>query len=110
MLLSVSYVLQLVKFTKPECPKKSGYPRLSGDDARDDFKILHDQFGVDLSDFEFKAYFPSELSMDAFFLTFRPLLRMIGLQRIVICICDKYLRVTLGMIESAIRQRKWIVE
>jgi len=25
MLLSVSYVLQLVKFTKPECPKKSGY-------------------------------------------------------------------------------------
>src|SRR5476649_2087175 len=26
MLLSVSYVLQLVKFTKPECPKKSGYP------------------------------------------------------------------------------------
>ncbi|MGK5033527.1 hypothetical protein, partial [Janthinobacterium sp. MDT1-19] len=25
MLLSVSYVLQLVKFAKQECPKKSGY-------------------------------------------------------------------------------------
>ncbi|WP_426074767.1 DUF1488 family protein, partial [Janthinobacterium sp. DSP2-3-3] len=29
MLLSVSYVLQLVKFAKQECPKKSGYLTLT---------------------------------------------------------------------------------
>ena len=83
---------------------------LSGDNVLDEFKILQDQFGVDLSGFEFKKYFPSELSTEAFLLALRPLLCAVGLQRIVIHICDRYPEVTLEMIESAIRQRKWIAE
>ena len=83
---------------------------LSGDDVLDEFKILQDEFGVDLSDFEFNKYFPSELSTDAFLLILRPLLRAVGLQRIVIHIFDKYSEFTLGMIESTIRQKKWAAQ
>jgi hypothetical protein len=81
---------------------------LCGDDLLDEFKILQDEFGVDLSEFEFKKYFPGELSMDAYFITIRQLLRAVGLGKVVDHVCDKYTGISLGMIESAIRQRKWI--
>lgn len=81
---------------------------LCGDDVLDEFKILQDEFGIDLSDFEFKRYFPSEFSMDAYFITIRRLLRAVGLGKIVDRIYDKYREVSLGMIESTIRQRKWV--
>lgn len=89
---------------------------LCGDDILDEFKILQDNFGVDLSDFEFKKYFPSELSKDAYLISARRLLHTIGLhkiadylyKRIVDRIYDKYSEVSLGLIEATIRQRKWI--
>lgn len=80
---------------------------LCGDDVLDDFKILKDEFGVDLSGFELKRYFPSELSMEAFLLAIRPLLRVVGLQSVVARIHKRYPEVTLGMIESVIRQKTW---
>lgn len=83
---------------------------LCGDSILDDFKILQDEFDVDLSDFEFKKYFPTELSTESLLLTLRPLLRAVGLQWVVNNIYHKYPEVTLGMIESTIRLRKWVSE
>jgi hypothetical protein len=81
---------------------------LCGDDILDEFKILQDEFGVDLSEFDFKKYFPSEPSMDAYFITIRRLLRAVGLGKVVNRVCGKYPAVSLGKIESTISQRKWI--
>jgi hypothetical protein len=81
---------------------------LCGDDVLDDFKVLHDQFGVDLSGFEFKKYFPSELSTDALLLTLRPFLRAVGLQRLINRVYKRYPEVTLETIESVIKQKKWV--
>ncbi|MHA6824557.1 hypothetical protein ACQUKI_23880 [Ralstonia pseudosolanacearum] len=89
---------------------------LCGDDILDEFKVLQDEFGVDLSDFEFKKYFPGELSKDAYVVSTRRLLHAIGLhkiadylyKKIVERVFRKYMEVSLGMIESTLRQKKWI--
>ncbi|MFJ4143844.1 hypothetical protein [Pseudomonas sp. NPDC089734] len=89
---------------------------LCGDDILDEFKILQDEFGVDLSDFEFKEYFPSELSKDACVISVHRLLHMVGLHKIADCAykkvvgrtCSKYAEVSFGMIESTLRQKRWI--
>ena len=90
---------------------------LCGDDILDEFKILQDEFGVDLSGFEFAKYFPNELSRDAYLISVRRILSSIGLPTVANYIykrgvertCSKYQEVSLGMIESTIKQRKWIV-
>jgi hypothetical protein len=51
MLLSVSYVLQLVKFTKPECPKKPGYLTLRLlEEERRLFQAEHDNLKQQVND------------------------------------------------------------
>ncbi|OAI58779.1 hypothetical protein RSP795_22635 [Ralstonia solanacearum] len=89
---------------------------MCGDDILDEFKILQDAFGVNLSGFEFNKYFPSELSKDAYVISTRRLLHTIGLhkiadylyERIVERACSKYAEISLGMIELTLRQKKWI--
>jgi len=90
---------------------------LCGDDILDEFKILQDEFGVDLSGFDFAKYFPSEPSRDAYLISARRILSAIGFPSVANFIykkrvertCSKYQAVSLGMIESTIRQRKWVV-
>ncbi|MBK7491517.1 MAG: hypothetical protein IPI17_05490 [Nitrosomonas sp.] len=90
---------------------------LCGDDILDEFKILQDEFGVDLSGFDCAKYFPSELSKDAYLISTHRILSAVGLSKAANYIykrgveraCSKYQAVSLGMIESTIRQRKWIV-
>lgn len=80
---------------------------LCGDDILDELRIMQEEFGVDLSDFNFKEYFPNELSTDAYLLTMRRLLCAIGLEKLVKHVYSKYAEVTLGTIELALKQRKW---
>ena len=83
-----------------------------GDDILDDFEILHSEFFVDFSGFEFKKYFPAETSKDAATLAECSFLEGIGLKKKarerVESICNKYPEITFGLIEEMIKQKKWI--
>jgi len=89
---------------------------LCGDDVLDEFKILQDEFDVDLSDFEFEKYFPAEFSKGAYLISARRLLCSIGLNKLadlmykngVERICRQYPEVSFEMIESTLRRRKWV--
>lgn len=81
---------------------------LCGDSALEDIKILRDEFGVDLTGFEFEKYFPDELSTDAFLLTVLRVPRSFGLRAIRTRVYNKYPEITLEMIESVLNHKKWL--
>jgi len=77
---------------------------LTGDNAWDEFQILHRQFGVDLRGFSIDTYFPPELSTEAFILSFLPRSRWAAHIR------RRYPEITLSMVEDVLRRKRWAVE
>src|SRR5271155_5346168 len=73
---------------------------LSGDNAWDEFKVMHRDFSVDLTGFHFDYYFPSEFSHEPLVLTFLPRTGWAnGIKR-------KYPEITLGMIEEILARKR----
>lgn len=80
-----------------------------GDDADELLLILHDKFGVDMSTFDdMGRYFPSEASLILGLLSWLKLLRF-GRKHSLLesFILKQYPKLTLGMIEQAIKNNKW---
>jgi hypothetical protein len=93
---------------KPEQIKEwSGCTRLlqdiglTGDNAWDEFTLMHKEFGVDLTHFAMDRYFPSELSSDSLILNF--LWRTPLAERVR----QKYPEITLEMIERVLTVKAW---
>jgi hypothetical protein len=93
--------------------------RLCGDDAIEHFQILHKNFGVDLSNFNFDKYFPSETSDAAATMADFDLLQLFKLSKIAKLFYRKrldrqvdarYPAITLEMIDSSIRAKAWIFD
>lgn len=74
---------------------------LYGDNAADELKILHDEFGVDFSSFNFRKYFPGNFGLEALFLTLAPKSKWADGIR------QKYPPITFDMLEEAIHKQKW---
>jgi hypothetical protein len=77
-----------------------------GDNALEDFQLLQDKFGVDLSDFDFRKYFPPQFEgrnrLEAFILTSIPFASRIVRSR------RTYSPLTLEMIDRALRAKRWV--
>lgn len=74
---------------------------IDGDNLMDDLKVLQERFKVDMKDFRFELYSPTELSKDAFFFGLLPRwLATKGRQA-------KYRPITLELIERSIAQKRW---
>jgi hypothetical protein len=94
---------------KPEQIRKwSGGTRLlqdiglTGDNAWDEFTIMHKEFGVDLTNLAMDRYFPSELSTEAL------ILRNLWRTKMAERIRQKYPEITLEMIENALAAKAWV--
>lgn len=75
--------------------------KIYGDDAWIIVNALHDKWGVDLSEFEFKTYFPDEVDI---LWIIRPLFEFIFPS----CV-KRYYPITLGDIRLFIKEKKWNV-
>jgi hypothetical protein len=72
--------------------------RVDGDGLLDDLQILQERFQVDMSNFRFDRYSPSEVSVDTLLALF-PLMRRLRYA--------KYRPITLDLIERSIAERRW---
>lgn len=75
-----------------------------GHALEEQLQILRDIFHVDFSGVSFARYFPSPLGMDALVISILP---RSGWARRVL---ERYPPITLGMIDEAIRNKRWVFE
>jgi hypothetical protein len=79
--------------------------RVYGDSAIEDMQLLAEEFGVDLSDFEFVKYFPPEFEgrnkLETFLISWIPFANRVIRNR------RSYAPLTLGMIERSMRAGRW---
>ena len=78
----------------------------TGDDFDDVIDVLPREFGVDMSDYDWRKHTPTELHRDSLILSFRNFFEFFR-PGIVQRTLAKYEPVTLGRIGEAIRTKKW---
>lgn len=74
---------------------------LAGDNAWDEFSLMRQEFGVDLTGFEMDTYFPSELSWETLMVS------LFWWTKVAHRIKDKYPPITLAMIERVLVTKRW---
>lgn len=75
-----------------------------GNALEEQLQILRDVFHVDFSGVSFSKYFPSPLGIEALVISAWP--RSRWAKRVL----ERYPPITLGMIDEAIRNKKWMVD
>lgn len=75
-----------------------------GHALEEQLQVLQDTFHVDFSGASVGRYFPSPLGMDALVISILP--RSNWAKRVL----ERYPPITLGMIDEAIKNRKWVFE
>ena len=74
---------------------------LTGDNAWDEFTILHKEFGVDLTGFNVDDYFPAELSNATL------VIRLFRWTKYGAALLEKYPEITLNKIERVLQIKRW---
>lgn len=75
-----------------------------GNALEEQFQVLRDVFHVDFSGVSFAKYFPSPLGIEALVISILPRSRWAKK------ILERYPPITLGMIDEAIRNKKWLFD
>lgn len=77
---------------------------LFGDNAYDELTLLRNEFDIDFSSFDFKKYFPGNFG-------FEPLILVtFWNSKWANRIKQKYVPITLGMLEAVIQKKKWVFD